>query len=254
MSRTPDHAERETKLLAPAGFRLPDLGGDGLVAAPPDERRYATVYLDTPELDVARWGSSLRHREGEGWTVKLPSRTQGDLIVRGEHAFDGAASNRQPPEAAVDLLRAYVRERALVPSVRLRTVRRSVDLSDELGRKVAEVTDDEVSVMDGRRVASRFREVEVELATGASEDVLPIIVGRLHEAGAGPVDNVSKLRRGAGPPGPGPPRGGGAPRPGGGGGGGGGVPGGAGGGRARRPRPPPPRRRSSSPRSRRRRP
>jgi CHAD domain-containing protein len=195
----PDHAERETKLLAPAGFRLPDLGGDGLVATPRDERRYATVYLDTPELDVARWGSSLRHREGEGWTVKLPSRTEGDMLVRGEHVFDGAASNRQPPEAAVDLLRAYVRGRALAPSVRLRTVRRSVDLSDELGRKVAEVTDDEVSVMDGRRVASRFREVEVELAADASEDVLGTVIERLHEAGAGPVDNVSKLRRALGP-------------------------------------------------------
>jgi CHAD domain-containing protein len=199
VSRTPNHAERETKLLAPAGFRLPDLGGDGLVATAPRERRYATVYLDTPELDVARWGSSLRHREGEGWTVKLPSRSEGDLLVRGEHVFDGAASNRQPPEAAVDLLRAFVRGRALAPSVRLRTIRRSVDLSDELGRKVAEVTDDEVSVMDGRRVASRFREVEVELAEGGSEGLLRTIVERLHEAGAGPVDNVSKLRRALGP-------------------------------------------------------
>jgi inorganic triphosphatase YgiF len=185
VSRTPDHAERETKLLAPAGFRLPDLGGDGLVATAPHEWRYATVYLDTPELDVARWGSSLRHREGEGWTVKLPSRSEGDLLVRGEHVFDGAASNRQPPEDAVDLLRAYVRGRALAPSVRLRTVRRRVDLSDELGRKVAQVTDDEVSVMDGRHVASRFREVEVELVEGGSEGVLRTIVKRLHDAGGG---------------------------------------------------------------------
>ncbi|HKE53204.1 MAG TPA: CYTH domain-containing protein, partial [Actinomycetota bacterium] len=98
------HAERETKLVAPAGFRLPDLSGDGLVAAPPAERRYATVYVDTPGLDVARWGSSLRHREGEGWTVKLPSRTEGEMLVRGEHTFDEAAAGRQPPEAAVDLV------------------------------------------------------------------------------------------------------------------------------------------------------
>jgi CHAD domain-containing protein len=199
VSRPDRHAERETKLQAPAGFRLPDLGGDGLVAAAPAERRYATVYLDTPELDIARWGCSLRHREGEGWTVKLPPRTEGEMLVRGEHEFDGAASNRQPPEAAVDLVRAYVRDRPLAPSVRLRTVRRSVKLSDDLGREVAEVTDDEVSVMDGRRVASRFREVEVELAGGTSDEVLATLVERLHEAGAGPVDNVSKLRRALGP-------------------------------------------------------
>jgi CHAD domain-containing protein len=199
VSRAPDHAERETKLLAPAGFRLPDLAGDGLSATPPDERRYATVYLDTPELDVARWGCSLRHREGQGWTVKLPSQSEGDLLVRGEHEFDGATSNRQPPDAALDLVRAYVRERPLSPSVRLRTVRRSVDLSDDLGRKVAEVTDDEVSVMDGRRVASRFREVEIELAADAPVELLEALIDRLHDAGAGPVDNVSKLRRALGP-------------------------------------------------------
>jgi CHAD domain-containing protein len=198
VSRPDLHAERETKLRAPVGFRLPDLSGDGLVAAPPAERRYATVYLDTPDLDVARWGCSLRHREGEGWTVKLPSRTEGEMLVRGEHTFDGAA-NRQPPEAAVDLVRAYVRDRPLGPSVRLRTVRRSVVLSDELGRAVAEVTDDEVSVMEGRRVASRFREVEVELAAGTPDEVLHALVERLHDAGAGPVDNVSKLRRALGP-------------------------------------------------------
>ncbi|HET7928591.1 MAG TPA: CYTH and CHAD domain-containing protein [Actinomycetota bacterium] len=199
MSRPDRHAERETKLQAPAGFRLPDLSGDGLVAGPPGERRYATVYLDTPELDIARWGSSLRHREGEGWTVKLPSRTEGEMLVRGEHVFDGEADNRHPPDPAVDLLRAYVRDRPLVPSVRLRTVRRSVALADELGRTVAEVTDDEVSVMDGRRVASRFRELEVELAAGTPDEVLHALVDRLHEAGAGPVDNVSKLRRALGP-------------------------------------------------------
>ena len=198
MSEPDRHAEREAKLVAPAGFRLPDLSGDDLVAAPPAERRYATVYLDTPDLDVARWGCSLRHREGEGWTVKLPSSSEGDMLVRGEHVFEGA-SNRHPPEAAVDLLHAYVRDRPLAPSVRLRTVRRSVVLSDHLGRKVAEVTDDEVSVMDGRRVASRFREVEVELAAGTSEEVMGSLIERLQEAGAGPVDNVSKLRRALGP-------------------------------------------------------
>ena len=86
-----------------------------------------------------------------------------------------------------------------MPSLRLRTVRRSVALTDELERPVAEVTDDEVSVMDGRRVASRFREVEVELAAGTSDEVLHGLVERLHAAGGGPVDNVSKLRRALGP-------------------------------------------------------
>ena len=39
---------------------------------------------------------------------------------------------------------------------RLHTVRRGVEIGDDAGRRLAVVTDDEVSVMDGRRVASRF--------------------------------------------------------------------------------------------------
>ena len=193
------NVEREAKLQVPPGFRLPDLGGDGLTATPQDERRLAAIYLDTTELHVVRWGCSLRYREGEGWTVKLPAVEEGDLLVRGEHVFAGPPPPSRPPEDALDLLRAYVRERRLVPAARLRTRRRSVDLADELGRPVAVVTDDEVSVMDGRRVASRFREVEVELAPGASEEVFADLLDRLREAGAGPVENVSKLRRALGP-------------------------------------------------------
>lgn len=200
MSRTAAAStfEREAKLQAPPGFRLPELGGDGLLATVHADRRYATTYLDTAELHIARWGCSLRFREGEGWTAKLPAREDGDLLVRGEHAFDGPPPPHRPPEAAVDLLRAYVRDRPLAPSARLRTVRRSVEVTDDLGRPVAEVTDDEVSIMDGRRVASRFRELEIELAPGASEEVFTTLVQRLRDAGAGPVENVPKLRRALG--------------------------------------------------------
>ncbi len=74
-----------------------------------------------------------------------------------------------------------------------------MDVTDELGRPLATVTDDEVSVMEGRRVASRFREVEVELVEAAPEEALGTIVERLRAAGVGPVDNVPKLVRALGP-------------------------------------------------------
>ena len=70
---------------------------------------------------------------------------------------------RKLPTAAADLLRAYVRGQELAPVARLHTVRRGVEIGDEAGRRLAVVTDDEASVMDGRRVASRFRELEAEL-------------------------------------------------------------------------------------------
>lgn len=192
--------ERETKLQVPPGFQLPELGGDGRVATVHEPHRIVTTYFDTDDLDLVRWGCSLRDRPGEGWTVKLPAEREGDLLVRPELVFDAPAGGvRRPPDAAVEVLRAYVRDRRLLPAARLRTMRRTVEIADELGRPIGVVTDDEVSVMDGRRVASRFREVEIELAPGVPADRLEPIVDLLRAAGAGPVDNVSKLRRALGP-------------------------------------------------------
>jgi CHAD domain-containing protein len=194
--------EREAKLQAPAGFRLPELGGDGLVAKGMEPQRLVTVYVDTHDLRIARWGSSLRHRQGEGqekgWTVKLPSPTNGSRLVRTEVNFEGDDA-RKLPTAAADLVRAYVRGQELAPVARLKTVRRGVEIGDDAGRRLAVVTDDEVSVMDGRRVASRFRELEIELDPEADDGVSEILIDRLMRAGAGPLDNVPKLVRALGP-------------------------------------------------------
>ena len=174
--------EREVKLSVPATFTLPDLSDlEGLVATPAEPRRYQTVYVDTEDLRLARWDCSLRHRQGEGWTLKFPATSEGVLVVRDELAFEGEA-RRVPPQAS-DLFRAYARGSELRPVARLRTLRRRVELSDAEGARLGEIVDDEVSVMDGARVAARFREVEVEVAVQA--DIPP----PLFDAGddAGPI-------------------------------------------------------------------
>jgi inorganic triphosphatase YgiF len=159
--------ESEVKLGAGPAFHLPDLTGvlDGIAVTPPEAVRLETVYYDTPDLRLARWGVSLRHRAGEGWTLKLPpapaaGTSQNAMLERDELVFQGGA--KKPPQAAVDLVRAFVRKAELVPVARLSTVRRRVRLVDAAGARVAEVVDDEVSVRDGRRVSARFREIEVE--------------------------------------------------------------------------------------------
>lgn len=81
---------------------------------------------------------------------------------------------------------------------RLRTVRRVVGLRDAEGRRLAEIDDDEVSVVDGRRLAARFRQLEVELAPAAGDELLPQIAAVLRGAGAVP-DPVSKAARALGP-------------------------------------------------------
>ncbi len=213
--------EREIKLAAAPSFRLPDLAKalDGLQVEVAQPRTQRTTYFDTPDLRLARWGCSLRYRDTEGWTVKLPPETEGDALIREEVTFDGGP--KEPPAGAIDLLRAYVRTADVVPVTRLRTLRRSVVVrvpdavmdgegdadavgpavaSDEApGSRVAEIVDDEVSVMDGRRLAARFRELEVEAGEGATDELLARIVSLLRDAGAGEPDSTTKYIRAVGP-------------------------------------------------------
>jgi CHAD domain-containing protein len=187
--------EREAKLAAPPGFELPALGapGDGFLAEPQPPRRYGTTYWDTADLRLARWGASLRYRDGEGWTVKLPSDEDGPVLVREEHAFDG--DPRKVPTGALDLVRVYVRAAPLGPVGRLRTVRRPVALRNAAGEPLAEVVDDQVQVVEGRRVAGRFRELEVELGPAAKPGTMEQVVARLREAGAWEAEPVPKYVR-----------------------------------------------------------
>src|SRR4029077_12492980 len=196
--------EREVKLGAGPAFHLPDLSGvvEGVTVTPPETVRLETVYWDTPDLRLARWGVSLRHRAGDGGPLKLPPvKPSADgaqatgLLERDELTFPGGA--KKPPAAAVDVVRAYVRKAELVPVARLSTWRRRVQLLDGTGARLAEVVDDEVSVRDGRRVAARFREIEVEIlgANEAAEGVQAAVVARLRTAGAGAPDPTPKHTR-----------------------------------------------------------
>jgi len=200
--------EREVKLGAGPAFHLPDLAGviEGVAVAPPETVRMETVYYDTPDLRLARWGVSLRRRAGEGWTLKLapPPSTPGKpgaVLERDELTFQGSAT--RPPDAALEVVRAYVRKAELVPVARLSTVRRRVRLVDATGNRVAEVVDDEVSVRDGRRVAARFREIEVEVPSpdgaGGEDSIITPLVTRLRGAGAGAPDPTPKHIRALGP-------------------------------------------------------
>lgn len=197
--------EREVKLGAGPAFHLPDLNGvvDGVTVTAPEAVRLETVYFDTADLRLARWGVSLRHRRGEGWTLKLApihastdGQSRAPLLERDELTFPGGAT--KPPPAAIAIVRAYVRTAELVPVARLSTVRRRVRLLDASGVRLAEVVDDEVSVRDGRRVAARFREIEIEV-TGDADAIVAPLVSRLRGAGAGAPDPTPKYIRALGP-------------------------------------------------------
>lgn len=192
--------EREVKLSATDRFDLPNLGGliDGVTANPREDELLSTTYLDSDDYRLARWGLSFRHRAGQGWTVKLPGGKSGALLVRDEIVFKGGV--RQPPQEAVALVRGYLRRAELRPQVRLRTLRRGVLLHDGQGRLVADVVDDTVSVLRGRRVVNGFRELEVEATPDTPPGLLDAIVDRLRAVGAGAPDPTPKYLRTIGGP------------------------------------------------------
>jgi CHAD domain-containing protein len=192
--------ENEVKMGASPGFRVPPLddSDNGLSAlARPDVVLQAT-YFDTPDLRLTRAGASLRYRSDDGWTVKLPTEGQhGDALHRSELHVDGPPGS--PPATALDLVRPFARSLPVGVVSRLRTLRRRVDLFDTTGERVGEVDDDEVSVLDGRRVGARFREIEVEITGSAPDGLQQRVVEQLRNAGAGAPDPVPKVVRALGP-------------------------------------------------------
>lgn len=192
--------EREIKVSADWDFAVPDLRrvAEGLTVEPLPDRTLESVYYDTPDLRLTRWGVSLRHRTGDGtgWTVKLPEGEDGPALVRREVPFAGDEGT--PPEAAVDLVRAYVRSAPLLPVARLRTLRRGVELRDPEGQRLFEVVDDDVTVLDGDRVVTRFHEVEVEAGPRVSPQSLVDVMSLLRDAGAGEPETTSKVARALG--------------------------------------------------------
>lgn len=195
--------EREVKLSAWPGFRLPDLDG---VAEGARTRRRETVdldatYFDTADLRLGRRGITLRHRRRgarETWTLKLPvESTDPDILARAEIDLAGPPGD-VPAELAL-LVAAEVRTASLVKVARLMTVRRRTLVLGPDDQPLAEIDDDEVSVMDGGRVAARFRELEVEIAPDADDEVARRVVDRLLAAGAEPAGGLPKVARAVGP-------------------------------------------------------
>jgi len=193
-----DHIENEIKLRVPSRFDLRRLcaGSNGFSASPVEARRLHTVYFDTDDLRLMRWGASLRYRRGEGWTLKLPAGSTGAGLSRHEHTFPDERT--KIPAAALELATAYLRGKPVAPVLRLRTIRKATRVKSGEGTELAEIVDDDVRVIEDGHVAKRFREVEVELLDGAPDAILNELVAWLQELGAGNVDDTPKIVRALG--------------------------------------------------------
>ncbi len=173
--------EHERKLQAPDGFELPELGGTPLEA-----RVFTSVYYDVPSRSLSNAGITLRRRTERGksvWQLKLPAED-----ARLELEQPGGPTG--PPEELAKLLVAHLRGIRVEPIAELRTRRRGelVQRADS----TAEVTVDEVAVMDAQRVAQEFVEVEIELVTGNPRR-LDKIAKEVARAGATPSNGTPKV-------------------------------------------------------------
>ncbi len=175
--------EHERKLEAPQGFELPDLGGEPL-----EPRVFTSVYHDTGDRSLARAGITLRRRTERGssvWQLKLPVNG-----ARLELEEPGGAAG--PPDRLRALLRAHERRAPLEPVAELRTRRHGSLVTRD--RITAEVTVDEVTVMDAQEVAAEFVELEIELREG-DPSALGRIAKELERAGAKTSAQTPKLFR-----------------------------------------------------------
>lgn len=192
-----DAVEEERKYEVDEAFQVPDLApclatGGRVVELPPVT--LTATYYDTADLRLARAGASLRHRRGDpkAWTVKLPTGTPGM-----RHEISRSGSPGKPPADLLSLVTAVSRGAPLAPVVTVRTVRRAYELRDPEGAVLAELADDAVAVLDGRKVTKRFREIEVELK-GGTRDLLDRAGAALTAAGARAGDFTAKHVRALG--------------------------------------------------------
>jgi CYTH domain len=208
MSTAEGSLEIERKYAVSAGFAVPDLCAIAGVAAVTGPRTYhlTAIYLDTPGLDLAAAHITLRRRTGgtdAGWHLKLPA---GAAARREVHSPLGPGTEAVPEHLA-GLVAQWTRGQPLRPIARLETARTVRQLTDVAGEVLAEVADDEVTGSlpeqsrgdtdapagpAAWRVATAWREVEIELGSGPP-GILDEAGRLLLEAGARPAPAASKL-------------------------------------------------------------
>lgn len=196
---TTTNEESEFKLTVPFDWDVPthrlapfSIGEERVIGL-------TATYFDTADLRLARSGASLRYREPEGWTAKLPSG-RGRLMKRTEVTVVGPQTAPVPPQL-LDVLTAFTRGAAVRPVATLHTERRARVVRDNRGRPVAELTDDLVdaaSIGDFMVDVRQFRELEVEMIDDASEKSARRIARALRDAGADDGDPRSKIVRALG--------------------------------------------------------
>lgn len=183
--------EIERKYDVAPDFALPELSAfadhvDG------DLVQLSSSYYDTAKRDLLRYRLALRQRAGDtdtGWQLKLPDHGE-----RTELRWPTADT---PPDELLRLLRPFLGDQPLAPSVRLDVARRRRRLMAGSGELLAEVALDDVRAtgLAGPVRARRWHEAEIELGPAGSPELLASLGAALRAQGAVASTSRAKLAR-----------------------------------------------------------
>ena len=192
--------ETERKYESPAGSGLPDWTKAAAVRAvsEPVQIELDATYFDTADHRLLAAGITLRRRTGgddAGWHAKIPAGKDS----RDELRLPLTTAGRVPA-SLTGLLTGITLGADLVEVARIRTTRTEWSLTGRDGEPLASVAADQVAAeashgADGITLDS-WREVEVELAAGASDAApLDALEKVLIKAGFERAGSASKLAR-----------------------------------------------------------
>ena len=201
---TKSNLEHEMKYEAEPDFTFPDLRVVGAETVRLPEQALRTRYFDTPDLRLWQRGLTLRHRSGENgagkWTLKLPEEGAGAMLDRAELSWHGGPDD--VPQEAAHVVRGIVGRAVLGPVGELEATRKRTLILGPAGTPVAEVDDDVITVIHGRRNGGSFRQIEVECMNGDEEpdsEVITEVMKELERAGA-TLDHEQKFEKALGLP------------------------------------------------------
>src|SRR6266542_4479324 len=156
--------EIESKYDIAPDFVMPDLERFAHGVAT-DTVNLSSTYYDTGDQDLLRYRLTLRHRAGDadtGWQLKIPGR--------GERTELHWPPGDEPPDELQALLRPFVRDKPLAPSLRLDFTRVRYRLNNADDELIAEIAHDVVRAVGlGAEVrAPRWHEVEIQPGPSSS--------------------------------------------------------------------------------------
>lgn len=147
-------------------------------------RERTTVYYDTEDLRLYRWGVSLRRTSGakdSGWFLTIP--IDDDTTHQSHLPLSAGRPGRVPAEFR-EAVTALTRGAELIAVATVHIRRQPSVLVDVTGHTAAEIGDDLIEIVADGGVARRIRELEIETRLPEAAELVRRVAADLVDDGA----------------------------------------------------------------------